>query len=248
MRIADLFSLFLLTSALLLKSGEGSIIGGFVIPHGDFAFDPSLIHFKEPSSAINRGCHRVAEDIARAKPDIVFLSTPHGLELQSSFALYINSKAAGFATLGQDLPPPHPGAYRVDLKDLQIAHKESLDLMKYLTTEEHHSNSDRTNQEQYIKAKQKFKIDALYGFADSEPVSLRWGEIIPLSFILNATNYLHKNKNKGNETLSSFSSSSAPIRWMFFSQPARRYTDSAQMVPELVELERASRTSCCSDQ
>ena len=59
---------------------------------------------------------------------------------------------------------------------------------------------------------------ALAAFADTEPAPLRWGEVIPLSFL--------------NATLGSTS-------LVVLGQPARRQTEEVAMVPELLSLGRA---------
>ena len=61
-------------------------------------------------------------------------------------------------------------------------------------------------------------VSSLAGFADTEPLPLRWGEIVPLAFL--------------NATLR------AGATVIVLSQPTRRYTEAAAMVPELQRLGR----------
>ena len=59
-------------------------------------------------------------------------------------------------------------------------------------------------------------MSGLVGFGDANLFPLRWGEVIPLHFILGAL--------KAN----------TPVTVV--SQPNRRYTESVQMIPELLKL------------
>lgn len=59
-------------------------------------------------------------------------------------------------------------------------------------------------------------VSGLWSFADSEPQALRWGEIIPLSFLSNAT--LSK------------------TQLVVLSHPLRRYNHTKDMVPELLDV------------
>ena len=63
----------------------------------------------------------------------------------------------------------------------------------------------------------------MVGYGDAEPFPLRWGEVIPLYFVL----------------------PSLPVptatRTVILSQPNRRYTESVQMIPELLSLGEASQ-------
>ena len=59
------------------------------------------------------------------------------------------------------------------------------------------------------------RVAALSAFADTEPAPLRWGELIPLSFL--------------NATLNA-------TALVVLGQPTRRQTDEVAMVPELLAL------------
>lgn len=55
-------------------------------------------------------------------------------------------------------------------------------------------------------------VSGLVGFGDAVPFPLAWGEVIPLHFLVGGA------------------------KLVVISQPNRRYTDSVQMIPELLEL------------
>lgn len=60
-------------------------------------------------------------------------------------------------------------------------------------------------------------VSGMYGYGDAEPFPLRWGEVIPLHFL--------------------YSSSLSPsVKAIILSQPNRRYTQSVEMIPELLTL------------
>lgn len=56
----------------------------------------------------------------------------------------------------------------------------------------------------------------MVGYGDAEPFPLRWGEVIPLHFLL--------------------PSLPTTTRVLIVSQPNRRYTESVEMIPELLTL------------
>ncbi len=143
----------------------GELVASVVLPHGDFALDPSLL---PEGTAERRAADEVATTAREAgrwlsttvKPDLVLLSTPHGIELTNDFAFYLGSLASGYVELGQDL---HNGTmYRVDLATILLAPNETQDLLHHL---------------------QNQSVTGMLNFADSENMALRWGEVIPLLLV-----------------------------------------------------------------
>ena len=63
-------------------------------------------------------------------------------------------------------------------------------------------------------------VSGMVGYGDAEPFPLRWGEVIPLHFLLPKL--------------------PASTRTLILSQPNRRYTHSVEMIPELLSLGEAS--------
>lgn len=70
-------------------------------------------------------------------------------------------------------------------------------------------------------------VSGLVGYGDAEPFPLRWGEVIPLYFI------------------SSSLPTSKHTRVLILSQPNRRYTQSVQMIPELLSLGKEKKKDVC---
>eukprot|EP01079_Euglenida_sp_SAG-EU17-18_P001284 gene1284-425_t len=67
------------------------VVGAAVLPHGDFAFDPSLVDFKNHSTDLNRAALDVGSRAMALKPDLVVLITPHGVSADRDFLLYGNT-------------------------------------------------------------------------------------------------------------------------------------------------------------
>ena len=151
----------------------GKLVASVVLPHGDFALDPGLL--PENSTARN-----AAEEVASAasnagkwlstvvKPDLVILSTPHGMELTNDFAFYLGSSASGYADLGQDL---HNGtSHRITLDTISLAPNETHDLLRHLRGQ---------------------AVSGILNYADSEDMALRWGEVIPL-VLVHVPRHIHR--------------------------------------------------------
>ncbi|CAL1532992.1 unnamed protein product, partial [Lymnaea stagnalis] len=74
------------------------VVASYVLPHGGIALDPT--HFnstnataKQQAWEIHKACELVGVEITMLKPDVVLLSTPHGISDLKNFVLYLNPKA-----------------------------------------------------------------------------------------------------------------------------------------------------------
>eukprot|EP00054_Salpingoeca_dolichothecata_P024996 m.172375 g.172375 ORF g.172375 m.172375 type:complete len:313 (+) comp25212_c1_seq2:230-1168(+) len=159
----------------LICPGACKVIGAAVIPHGDFALDPSLVHFKNGSKEIHDASEKLGQSISNLKPDIIVLITPHGLEDSNSFMMYANPLGAGFALIGQDLHNASFPCYKVPLTT-HLAPNLTQSLTSSLGAGGANLN-----------------VSSLLGFAGGEPIPLRWGEVIPLYFL---RHYLATNKSR----------------------------------------------------
>ena len=61
------------------RSSNAKIIGAAVIPHGDFALDPSLVGNKNGSMELHVASLAVGKWIVDLNPDFVMMTTPHGM-------------------------------------------------------------------------------------------------------------------------------------------------------------------------
>lgn len=61
---------WLLVAALLLGvifRVDGRIVGAAILPHGDFALDPSLVNYRNGSFRVHKACLEVADWIVSLK-------------------------------------------------------------------------------------------------------------------------------------------------------------------------------------
>jgi aromatic ring-opening dioxygenase LigB subunit len=139
---------------------HGVVIGAAVLPHGDFVYDPTLVG--RGSLRVHNAALKAGAFIDGLQPDIIVLTTPHGMTLDSQLALYGDTQAGGFANIGQDLHNKSAETYRI---------RANVTLATNITAELAESLGP-------LAAK-------LSMFGGSEQMPLRWGEVIPLSFIPN---------------------------------------------------------------
>mmetsp|Transcript_19623 Transcript_19623/g.78076 ORF Transcript_19623/g.78076 Transcript_19623/m.78076 type:complete len:359 (+) Transcript_19623:27-1103(+) len=145
----------------IVKNGEKAtweIVASAVVPHGDFAFDPTLL----PASNQNASwqLHAAAVDVGAffrdRRVEAVLVLTPHGISAEGVVAAYDASTASGFARLGDDL-------HNASFPDYDVPLNATLDAA--LTA---------------ALSAASPQVTLLQAWADSEPFPLRWGEAIPL--------------------------------------------------------------------
>lgn len=101
------------------------IQNAYILPHGGIALDPNNFNTtnhtaKEEALKLNKACKLVGHNIADTDPDIVLLSTPHGVADLNNFAFYLNPTGEGEADTDNCKCPPC--CYRVNVTlDCQIA-------------------------------------------------------------------------------------------------------------------------------
>ncbi|RMG37045.1 MAG: hypothetical protein D6732_07490, partial [Methanobacteriota archaeon] len=69
------------------------IVYATVLPHGALVLKPE----DDMSRKLRQAMETVAQEVATLNPDLILLSTPHGLMLQQHFALYHSQKGKGTA-------------------------------------------------------------------------------------------------------------------------------------------------------
>jgi len=156
-------------AVLLTRRASSKVIGAAFLPHGDFCFDPSLVGGANGTTALRAAAAAVGDRVAAARPDVVFLSTPHGEAADVPFLFLDADVARGTAEIGLDLDRDCAyGCYEAALPvDVQVARNVTRDAVDALR-------------------RRGLDVVELNSFQDLEPAALRWGETIPLSF-LNAT-------------------------------------------------------------
>lgn len=142
-----------------------------MLPHGGVALDPKNFNTtnsteRHEALLLHEACLKVGQDIALLQPDVIFLSTPHGIADYRNFILYLNSEGSGFGDADNCLQPPCRYFLNVTMHG-DIA-RHVMDVFGY----------DRN-------------VSGLSGFGpvgNTEAFPLRWGEVIPLLFVKNISN------------------------------------------------------------
>ena len=167
MAFAALFSAaaaVLLAVLCMPAHSEAKVVAGVVLPHGDFVYDPTLVHDANGSLQLHDAAVKVGDWLSNVvKPDGVVLSTPHGLELETDFVFYMNRNESGHAVLGEDLHNASFPTY-----DVYMNASVDTGLTDTLLRRLHRST---------------VPVQGLKGFAGSMTLPISWGEIIPLSFL-----------------------------------------------------------------
>jgi len=154
--------LVILAVLVLVVVADAKIIAAVVIPHGDFAFDPSLVNYENGSRELHDTSVEVGKLVGAMNPVLFFLSTPHGMNLNRDFIMWGNSNASGFAMLGDDLHNSSFPSYKVEMK-VPVARDVALQMQAALS---------------------KLNVSTVGGFADTYPeLPIGWGEVIPLQFV-----------------------------------------------------------------
>ena len=130
--------------------------GVYIFPHGALTLNPGQYPFYSGVAELNKSCFHLANEIQSKNPDTIFLITPHGISLESSFGIYLNTSAKGSAEWKGSFSD-----YSVEAKiDTETSHSLLAHLRK---------NGN--------------KAEGIVAYAEEEPLPLRWGEVIPLWFI-----------------------------------------------------------------
>lgn len=133
-----------------------SIIASYILPHGALCLNPNKYPELKNLPIINKSYMNVAEEIYYSKPDIIILTTPHGISLNSCYGIYCNSSASGSAEW--------LGDYKDYTVKVDLAQDESQELLSILQNK-------------------KIPTEGICAYAEDEILPLRWGEAIPIWFI-----------------------------------------------------------------
>jgi aromatic ring-opening dioxygenase LigB subunit len=204
-----------------------------ILPHGDFAVDPSLVppntREREAADAVAQAAAEIGHWLSRhVDPDLILLSTPHGIALSDDFGIYLGSTASGSADIGKDLHNASRAPYRLHLPAIALDPRLSQQLVDELIALQQNVSAIQVSAD------------------DSVDIPLQWAEVIPLMLIpprqkqsrfpLSPSSPLRQRR------LDAVTTSTQPRRHLILSQPLRRYTHAIDMVSELVALGRMFRT------
>ncbi|XP_041366426.1 uncharacterized protein LOC121381246 isoform X2 [Gigantopelta aegis] len=164
---ANMFLYFLFAFLTVPDLSFSKLLAGFVHPHGGIALDPKYFNTtnhtaKHEAWEIHNACTRIGQIVISLAPDIIFLSTPHGISDLNNFVFYLNPTGAGYADTDNCQCPPC--CYKVNA---------SLD--------------SRRSEEIVSEFGTARNVSGLSGYGppggSDVPFPLRWGEVIPLYFI-----------------------------------------------------------------
>lgn len=152
------------------------LVGGAVLPHGDFAFDPNILEgvgspeTMAQAKALHEGSVEAANFIAGLNPDVILLTSPHGLQASWDWGFYANSHLKGRAVVGRDTEESYGkggfAKYNVDLDALGSPDLAS-ELVDGLADAGHNAT-------------------LLKGWGDAIAEELHWGEVLPLELVRRA--------------------------------------------------------------
>lgn len=155
---------------LCASSVGGELVGAVVMPHGGIAIAPWNLNttnttVRKEAWAVHNACTEVAALLGSLQPDVVLLSTPHGVSDLYNFMFYLNPSGSGSADTDNCACPPCCFNVTVSL---------DVNLTEALVT-------GLRGQMEAVSA-----ISAFGPPGESDkPFPLMWGEVIPLYFIQN---------------------------------------------------------------
>ncbi|XP_045216543.2 protein CA_C1420-like isoform X2 [Mercenaria mercenaria] len=160
--------IFLLSFCCFIGYTNCKVVGGFVLPHGGVALDPRNFNTRnqterDEAKTLHEACLKVGRDVKDLKPDIIFLSTPHGLSDYRNFLLYSNAMGSGYGDADDCLVLPCRYNLSVEF-ETQIASMVTK-LFGY--------------------SRNVSLLTAFGPEGNENSISLRWGEVIPLLFVGN---------------------------------------------------------------
>ena len=72
-------------------------VGAAIFPHGTMVLDKSMPNLPSGAAELHDACVAAAASVAKARPHLIVLHTPHGISMGASLAVYRGRGAAGNA-------------------------------------------------------------------------------------------------------------------------------------------------------
>ncbi|CAB9499515.1 expressed unknown protein [Seminavis robusta] len=208
-----------------LDAATSKLGAALILPHGDVALDPSNLSpgtaARKAGDTIAKGARQAARWFATGKNssspqkttgtesrdfDLIFLSTPHGIQLTHDYGIYLGPHASGSINITGDNSSHAP--YTVTMPPIDLDTALSLDLIMQLT-------------EQQSTSGKPIPVEGIATSADgAKDLPLEWAEIIPLKLLPEPHAF----------------------KYLIWSYPLRRYTESPSMVEELLIIGAAIRS------
>jgi aromatic ring-opening dioxygenase LigB subunit len=136
----------------------------FIVPHGALILDALPSH-TDGRYELQQAMVSIANQITSIKPDIILVTSPHGISLSDNFGIYFNESAHGTAEWDNNY------------QEFQVEVKIDLEFTEELFT--HLKNNHQP-------------ISKISAFSRSVSIPMRWGESVPLWFLkdLQSTKYV----------------------------------------------------------
>ena len=156
-------------SSAMSSPRSSGLVGVTFLPHGTMTLDPTRNDLPDGATSLHHHCMAISARIAALRPDLILLSTPHGLALHRSAAVYqplIETVAQGSCEWKEQWTE-----YGVKVR---LDGQRSGELLTFL---------QRRRREGEGEEEERVRAEGLTAFAGlSTP--LRWGETVPLYFAL----------------------------------------------------------------
>ncbi|NHJ39102.1 MAG: hypothetical protein FK731_03645 [Asgard group archaeon] len=131
------------------------IVGAFILPHGSMILDHKKAK-KQGAEDLHNAMVAISKQIKDLKPDLIFLTSPHGISNSNDFGIYLNKNAKCSAEWNGD--------YKEFTCDVKLDQDTSEKLLDYLLDKE-------------------TAVSGIASYAPSMEIPLRWGEAVPLWFL-----------------------------------------------------------------
>jgi len=179
-------------------------------------YDPSLLksndEARKEAHKLQVAAQDAASQLSNLDLDTLIIITPHGLAVEEDIVTYLGKCGSGYAEIGRDVTDGSAEPYLVPINNVQLDDELSKALWEDLRN-------------------QGCAITGLTSFGGYEDVPLRYGEIIPISFLFQTITTRSKevrcrDNSKMKETPS----------YIILSLPNRRYQHGSEMVEEMVDF------------
>jgi aromatic ring-opening dioxygenase LigB subunit len=131
------------------------IVGAFILPHGAMILDKRKAQ-ENNALELHNAMKQMAKQIKSLEPDIIFLTSPHGVSHSNDFGIYLNKAASCSAEWNGD--------YHNYTCEIPLDQELSKKLLDYLVDKE-------------------TAISGVVTYTPGVNIPLRWGEAVPLWFL-----------------------------------------------------------------
>ncbi|MFX1534481.1 MAG: hypothetical protein ACFFDI_09700 [Promethearchaeota archaeon] len=133
-----------------------TLIGAFILPHGSMILDPSKKDVPVQAKELHDAMRDTVRVIEKIQPDLIFLSTPHGIALSHDFGIYMNKQGSGNAEW--------EGEYTNFKVKVEFDQSIAAQLHNFLK-------------------KNNVAISGITTYSASVEAPLKWSEVVPLWFL-----------------------------------------------------------------